>query len=111
MFGHAPQHFHQCAALLSRPDHVHVHVGKNHRVPPHPVRKAPAFHDVLFELFAHFGRNALGLQMGQAVQRHRQRHARLQQVGQLLRERGQFLEPGFALTIQKRAQSRRQNAR
>ena len=52
--------------------------------------------------------NALGFQMRHAVERDRQRHAGLEQVGQLLGERRQFLQLGLALLLQLRAQCRRQ---
>ncbi len=46
--------------------------------------------------------------MRHAVQRHRQRHPRLEQVGQLLRERRQFLQLRLALLLHLLAQRRRQ---
>ena len=110
MFRHAPQHLHQRAALLAGAHHIHVHVGKNDRMARHGIRKTSALHDILLELLADFRRDALGFQMRHAVQRHGQWHARLQQVGHLLRECGQLLQLGFALTIQERTQCRRQKA-
>ena len=44
--------------------------------------------------------------MRHAVQRHGQRHAGVEQVGQLLGEGGQFLELGLALLGQRRAHAR-----
>ena len=46
--------------------------------------------------------------MGHAVQRHRQRHAGLEQVRQLLCERRQLLQPRFAFLLQLCAQRGRQ---
>ena len=57
---------------------------------------------------ADVSRDAFGLQVRHAVERDRQRHAGLEQIGQLLREGRQLLEFGFALLLQVLAHGRRQ---
>ena len=108
MVRHAPQHFHQRTALLARAHHVDIQIRENTRLPRHRVRQTPALGDFLFQIAADLGGNALGFQMRHAVQRHRQRHAGVEQVRQLLRERGQFLQLRFAFLSKLRAQRRRQ---
>ena len=107
MVGHAPQHLDQRAAGFARPHHVNVKVGKNPGLLGHRVGQAAPFHDILPQFAADIGRDALGLQVRHAVERHGQRHARLEKVGQLLGERRQFLELGLALLRHRRPQGRR----
>ena len=108
MVRHAPQDFHQRTALLTRAHHVDIQIRKNARLPRHRVRQTPALGDFLFQIAAHLGGNAPGLQMRHAVQCHRQRHAGVEQVRQLLGECRQFLQPRFALLLKLRTHGRRQ---
>ena len=108
MTGHAPQHFHQRTARLARAHHVDVEVGENLRLLGHGLRQPAALGDFLFQTAADLGGNAFGFQMRHAVERYRQRHAGLEQVRQLLCERGQLLQLRLALLLQLRAQRRRQ---
>ena len=62
MLRHAAQHLHQRAALLARPHHVHVQIGKNHRLLRHRIGKTAAFHDFLPQILAHARRESLGFQ-------------------------------------------------
>ena len=70
-----------------------------------------SFRHVLLELAAHVRRNALGFQIRHAVERGGQRHPGLEQVGKLLRERGQLLQLRLAPLLQPFAQRFRQKAR
>ena len=106
MVRHAPQHFHQRTALLAGAHHVDIQIRKNARLPRHRVRQTAALGDFLFQIAAHLGGNALGLQMRHAVKRHRQRHAGVEEVRQLLGERRQFLQPRFAFLLKLRAHRR-----
>ena len=100
MVAHAAQDIDQRAALLAGLDHVDVEIGKDDRLFAHGFGQALAFHHVLLELAADVGGNALGFQMGHAVQRDSQRHAGLDEIGQLIGEGGQFLEFGLALALE-----------
>ncbi len=110
MVGHPAQHLHERAALLTRPDHVDVQIRKDHRLLGHGIGETFALHDLLLQLLADFGRNTLGFQMSHAVERDRQRHPGMKQIGELLREGRQLLELRFALALQNGAQRRRQQA-
>ena len=108
MVRHAPEHVHQRAALLARPDHVDIQIGKNPRLLGHRVGQTPAFGHFLPELAAYLRRNALGLQIRHALKRRGQRHSGLEQIRQLLGERGQFLQFRLALLLPLGTQGRRQ---
>ena len=97
MIRHASQHLDQRAAGFASAHHIHVKIGENPGLFRHWIRQTASLHDVLLELFADIGRDAFGFEMGHAVERDGQRHAWIEEVGQLLGESGQFLELGLAL--------------
>ena len=104
MVSHTAKDLDEGAAGFAGSDHVDVQVRKNARLLSHGIGEAAAFHDILFEFFTDLGRDALGFQMSHAVERDRQRHAGVQEIGQLLCESSQLLELGFALFRQGGAQ-------
>lgn len=92
-----PQHFGQRARLLARLDHVAIDVREDYGLLAHRIGQAAALHHFLPELLAHVRRNALGFEMRHALQRDGQRHAALEQVGELRGVGGKFLKLGPAL--------------
>ncbi len=108
MVAHAAEDIHQGAALLAGFDHVDIEVGKNDRLLGHGLREALALGHVLLELAADVGGDALGFQMGHAVEGDGQGHAGFEEIGQLIGEGGHFLHARFALLGEVRAQAGRQ---
>ena len=97
MVGHAPQHFDQRTAGFAGAHHVDVQIGEDARLLGHGVRQAPALHHILPQVLADVRGNTFRLEVRHAVERHGQRHAGTEQVGQLLRESAQFLHLRLAL--------------
>ena len=77
--------------------HVDVEIGEDERLFGHRVRKAATFHDFLTQAHGDSLGDAFGFEMRHAVERDGEGHSGLEKIGELLCERGQLLQLGFAL--------------
>ncbi len=92
MVGQPLKHLYHGAARFAGLHHVQVHIRKRMRMERHRVGKCFALAHIAEQRLAHLRRDAFALQIRHAAERAGERHAGIEEVGQLTGEVGEILQ-------------------